>query len=206
MIALMILTALIVYIAIAWFVVKRQLSKRAKWIAVAVFVLIPTLDVVLGRLYFYSLCMMEGGQNLYKIVEISKEYYGPNVSKAKPPEGQEWEVGKEYILHVDGDHPSVKRTVRVVVDPERLKDRYKISIAKDDSLKVLGVQKRYSYVKDKQTGELLGEATSFLYWGGWLANFSGLHITAVECPTEPIDPNYVHAPFLEKLFKLKNAS
>lgn len=204
MIALMLLAALVVYVGIAWLVVMRLPNKKPKWIAITIFILIPTWDVILGRLYFYSLCITEGGQNIYKVVEISKEYYSPNALKAKLPEGQEWEIGREYVMHIEGDHPAVKRTFRFVPDLEKLKDRYEIHIAKDDSLKVLGTQRRYSYVKDKQTSELLGEATSFLYWGGWFANFSGLHVTAAECPTDPINLNYVHSPFLEKVFTLKN--
>lgn len=203
MIALMLLAALLIYLGITWLFIKRLPGKKAKWIAVAVFVLIPTWDVVAGRSYFYIRCVTEGGQKIYKTGEIEREYYGPTVKNAKLPDGIQWEVGKVYTIHVEGDHPTVKRTVRYVPDPEKLKDRYEIAIAKDDSLKVLGVQKRYSYVKVNQTGTLLGEATSFLYWGGWVANSSGLHITATECPTEPINPNYVHSPFLEKLFTLK---
>lgn len=206
MIALMILTALIVYVGIALLVIKRLPSKKAKWIAIAVFVLIPTWDEIAGRLYFYVLCASEGGQKIYKTIEIGKEYYGPTAKNAKLPDGIQWEVGKVYTIHVEGDHPTVKRSVRFVPDPDKLKDRYEIAVAKNDSLRILGVQRRHSYVKVKRTGELLGEATSFLYWGGWIANSSGLHITATECPTKPTNPDYVHSPFLEKLFPLKNGT
>lgn len=160
-------------------------------------------DEVVGRTYFYSLCTMEGGQNIYKTVEIDKEYYGPTASKARLSEGQEWEVGKEYILHVEGDHPTVKRTVRFVPDSEKLKDRYEILIAKFADQKVVNVQKIFSLVKDRQSGEILGTATSFAYWGGWVVNNSGMHVTAVECPRtkmNPYEPSS-HSTLLEKVFK-----
>ena len=202
MIALMVFTVLLIYLAVAWLVIKRLPSKKAKWIAVAVFILIPTWDVILGRLYFYSLCMTEGGQNIYKTVEINKEYYSPNVSKAKLPEGQEWEIGKEYVMHIEGDHPMVKRTVKVVVDPEKLKDRYEIVVAKFANEKILNVQKISSFVKDKQTGEILGTATSFAYWGGWVAKHSVSHVVAIECPETkmvPYEPS-THSTLLERIF------
>ena len=165
-------------------------------------------DEVVGRIYFYSLCTMEGGQNVYKTVEISKEYYGPNVPKAKLPEGQEWEIGKEYILHVEGAHPTVKRTVRFVPDPEKLKDRYEILIAKFADQKVVSVQKIFSLVKDKQTGEILGTATSFAYWGGWVVNHSGLHVTAIKCPEIKMDPyqHSDHSTLVERIFRPAKAS
>lgn len=208
MIALMVFTALLVYLGIAWLVIKRLPSKKAKWIAVAVFILIPTWDEILGRIYFYSLCTMEGGQNIYKPMEIGKEYYSPTVPKARLPEGQEWEAGKEYILHVEGDHPTVKRTVRFVPDPEKLKDRYEILIAKFADRKVMSVQKIFSLIKDKQTGEILGTATSFAYWGGWVVNHSGLHVTAVECPETKMNPYEPsdHSTLLEKVFKFTKPS
>lgn len=208
MIGLTILFVLALYVWAGYETVKRLQTKKAKIIAVAIYILIPTWDEIAGRIYFYSLCTMEGGQNISKTVEIGKEYYGPTVPKARLSEGQEWEVGKEYTMHVEGDHPTVKRTVRFVPDPEKLKDRYEISIAKFADQKVVSVQKIFSFVKDKQTGEILGTATSFAYWGGWVVNHSGLHVTAVECPETKMNPYEPsdHSTLLGKVFSFTKPS
>ena len=40
-----------------------------------------------------------------------------------------------------------------------------------------------SHIRDRRSNELLAQATSFWYWGGWLAKASGLSQTAEVCPT-----------------------
>src|SRR4030067_3518574 len=75
MIALMVLAALLVYLVVAWVTIKWLPSKKAKWIAVAVFVLIPTWDEILGRIYFKYLCETQGGIKVYKVVELPGEYW-----------------------------------------------------------------------------------------------------------------------------------
>lgn len=70
MIGLMILGALVVYITAAWFIIKRLPSKKAKWIAVVAFVLIPTWDEIAGRAYFKYLCATEAGVKVYQTVEL----------------------------------------------------------------------------------------------------------------------------------------
>lgn len=203
MIGLTVLIVLALYIWAGYETVKRLQTKKAKFIAVAIYALIPTWDVIVGRLYFHTLCSTEGGQKIYKSVEIGKEYYGPDVKNAKLTDGTHWEIGKVYAIHVEGDHPSVKRTVRFVPDPEKLKSLYEISIAKFSDEKVLNVQKITSVVKNKQTGEILGTATSFNYWGGWVYRNSGLHVGAVECPETKIEPYApsIHATLLENVFR-----
>jgi len=203
MIGLSILLAVVAYIWLARVVARRIQNRTAKYLVIALFVLIPTWDVIVSRFYFYTLCSTEGGQKIYKAVEIGKEYYGPDVKNAKLTDGAQWEVGKAYTIHVEGDHPSVKRTVRFVPDTEKLKSLYEISIAKFSDEKVLNVQKISSVVKDKQTGKILGTATSFNYWGGWIYRNSGLHVGAVECPETKVEPYVpsIHATLLENVFR-----
>jgi hypothetical protein len=44
-------------------------------------------------------------------------------------------------------------------------------------------QKVHSYIKDRNSGQLLASATSFRYWGGWIRNNSFGHNSASVCPT-----------------------
>jgi hypothetical protein len=79
---LAVLLALIAYVflarAVAKAVEKKTGSKRAKYAAIAVFVLIPTWDVFPGWLYFNHLCEKEGGIKVLKTVEVDKSFFMPN--------------------------------------------------------------------------------------------------------------------------------
>jgi hypothetical protein len=73
---------LIAYVVLAKFIVsaigKYTKSKAAKYVSIEVFVLIPTWDIVPGRLYFSHLCEREGGIKVFKTVELDKAYFLPN--------------------------------------------------------------------------------------------------------------------------------
>lgn len=54
---------------------KRTGSQRARYVAIAVFWLIPTWDILPGWLYFSRICEQEGGQKIFKRVELPDEYF-----------------------------------------------------------------------------------------------------------------------------------
>ncbi len=76
MIALYLLIALMLYILLAWlavYLVKKYTgSTIAKYLTVAVFILIPSWDILPGRLYFHRLCEKEAGIRVFKTVEVDK--------------------------------------------------------------------------------------------------------------------------------------
>lgn len=90
MIALSLLIGLVFYIFLAWFSVRvvswlanvlavMATTKRIlQALCVAIFVLIPTWDVIPGRLYFQHLCEKEAGIKVFKTVEVDKSYLTPN--------------------------------------------------------------------------------------------------------------------------------
>jgi hypothetical protein len=58
-------------------------------------------------------------------------------------------------------------------------------------------------ILEKQTGEFLGTATDFVYYGGWL----GSRIDAMSSVTCPNHPNHgVHSVIWQEIFKLKQPS
>jgi len=77
-----VLLGFVVYVVLAIFVVKvlekYSGSKIAKYVAVAVFVLIPTWDIVPGQLYFQYLCKEQAGIKVFKQVEVERSYFKPN--------------------------------------------------------------------------------------------------------------------------------
>lgn len=79
MFGLAVLVALGMYVYLAKvavrFVGKRTESKLAKYATIAVFVLIPTWDIIPGRLYHQHVCETQGGVQVFKTVEVDKAYF-----------------------------------------------------------------------------------------------------------------------------------
>ncbi|MBS0182662.1 MAG: hypothetical protein JSS39_09690 [Nitrospira sp.] len=82
MFGLAVLVALGLYIYLAkmaaQFIRKRTDSKLATYATVAIFVLIPTWDIIPGRLYHRHVCETEGGVKISKTVEVDSTYFLPN--------------------------------------------------------------------------------------------------------------------------------
>lgn len=174
MIALMILVALIVYVAVAWLIIKRLPSKKAKWIAVAVFILIPTWDEILGRIYFKSLCETESGMKIYKTVELPAEYWN---AKGEP----------KFIDQ------------RGIPDETMLGNRYTFSWETDENYsRVFRIKKSERIVTETHSHDPIGRYTSFIYFGGWVANNSVAHVVGTGCPSLK---EYDYRGFLKQIFK-----
>ena len=75
MIALMILAAATFYLLLGNFIVKRIPSIWGKWISIAILILIPTGDSIVGHLYFSYLCSNEAGVKVFQTVELPSEYW-----------------------------------------------------------------------------------------------------------------------------------
>lgn len=57
------------YLVIAFKVIGKFKASRYKWLVVALVVLIPSGDAVVGRLYLKYLCAEEGGLKVYRVAE-----------------------------------------------------------------------------------------------------------------------------------------
>jgi hypothetical protein len=146
------LLGLLVYVALAKAVVrtigKATQSKAAQYIAIAVFVLIPTWDIVPGYLYFNHLCESEAGVKVFKTVEVDTNYFLPN---GEP-------------------------------DQERLKEVYLNPVKLQDFSSQFHIKISSSLVREKNTGETLGTATGFAYYGGWLSSYVFPQGPPSKCP------------------------
>jgi hypothetical protein len=69
-----------VYLAkvVAQFIRRRTESTLAQYATIVVFVLIPTWDILPGRLYHQHVCETQGGVQVYKTVEVDKAYFLPD--------------------------------------------------------------------------------------------------------------------------------
>ena len=159
------------YIAIAYWVFKRFEGSSFRWLVLAVAVLIPSGDAVVGRLYLKHLCNEEGGLRVYRVVEnvdgfkddgSSGDYWvrelGYQFVENQPING----LTTRYFQH-DGQITSEKS--------ELLKSGYKLS-----SLYLRGdIYGRHQHlVKTLYGGEILASDTQVSFNGGWAERFIAL--------------------------------
>ena len=164
MIALMMLTALLVYALIALLATRllAHIPKKrtTRWavalLVLAVFALIPTWDIVPGRLFFAHLCETEGGLKVYKVVKFHTDW--------------------------DGHTPAPFMNDRGFFDPSYFRNRYRWRHRTEKlSPSFLHVERRTDYIIDTATGEKIGQYAWFIYRGGWLANSTGLLVSGKVC-------------------------
>lgn len=159
-----------VYLAIAYKVVTTITSKKAKYAVMVFFVLLPTADALVGRLYLRHLCATEGGLKVYRVVE--------NVEGFLLQDGTDGHWIKQYgFRFVEG-----KRREPGIVDRfERVNDEIKI-----ESKVLPKSEYRFRFVRGQdedifyrnqatvdviRTGEVLATYTSYYFLGGWAERF-----------------------------------
>lgn len=152
MFGLSVLVVLVLYVYLAKvavkFVGKRTTNKLAKYAVIAVFVLIPTWDIIPGWLYFNHLCK-EAGVKVLKTVEVDKSYFLPN------------------------GEPDQERLKEVYLNPAKLQEPFSPQFH---------IKRSSSLIQDKNTGETLGTATGFSYYGGWLNSYLFPEGPPSKCP------------------------
>ena len=94
--AFLVVCGLYVYLAklAAQFIRRRTKSTLALYATIAVFVLIPTWDIIPGRLYHQHVCETQGGVRAYKTVQVDKTYFLPDgrLDEKKLLERFEWQT------------------------------------------------------------------------------------------------------------------
>lgn len=186
MIVLTLLAVFAIYIIVAIlvtrFFIKRARTRQGKWLkglaAVAIFVLIPTWDAILGTIYFRYLCATEGGVRVYKVVELRPEYW---TSEGKP----------KFLGHGGG------------LDEEMLGGQYQYQRSSQENyVPLFKIDKDRKVVIERTTGQPVGQLIWFLYWGGWLANSTGFHVSAASCHGLKVG---LYQDFLRHIFKPKSS-
>lgn len=175
MIGLFTLLAVVIYVWLARLVAKRIKSKTAKYSVIAIFILIPTWDIVPGKLYLNYLCKNKAGVKVYQTVELPPEYWD--------------EQGQPKFFNEQGylDHKFL--TDKLDGGGGRV-ERYS---------SVFAIDKITSPVKEKGSRKVLAEVTTFGFWGGWVSRNLSPHNTAASC--EFIDAPNFNRNFYGQLFK-----
>lgn len=154
----LILAWLPVCIWIAVKVAKRFQHRRTKLAGgVGVFALAffaPFADEIAGHLYLNHLCATEAGVKVYQTVELPAEYWDEQ-GRAKFIDEKVggFLLGKEY-------------------PPQYQSGAYSTFFHVDNA--------GYKRV-DGQSGQVLGEVTDFMYWGGWIRRNFSPNNTAIIC-------------------------
>jgi hypothetical protein len=179
MIALISLLALVAYVTVAIFALKAIKTRKSKVIVAAILILIPFGDVIAGRTYFHYLCVNEGGQKIYKSVELEGKYF------LSPGEIDLNTAG--HLLAKGGE-----------LNHQKLKERFSVMTESQTVSSLFRIEKDTRIIKESQTSEILGTETHLFYFGGWLVNSTGLHVSGDICP-QNTDQYYRH--FYEGIFK-----
>lgn len=170
MIGLTVLLVLIFYIWAGYETVKRLRTKKAKFIAAAVYALIPTWDVIPGKLYFNDLCENEAGLKIYKVAEGVEGYRAyPNASglgrEALEKYGYKYEErgsGSEFArFTLDANGKVIEQKITESIA------RYAAD-GKGWTPLSWNVFKYEVFIFDQQTHERLSVRTTFSAGGNWL--------------------------------------
>jgi hypothetical protein len=159
------------YFVIAFKVVGKFKASRYKWLAVALVVLIPSGDAVVGRLYLKYLCSKEGGLKVYRVAEHVEGFMSDT----------SWDG--DYWLKNDGFKFSESRPVNGMVTRYSMQDgklitenrvipksKYRLRSLHIGDTK--NIYLRYQYVlDDMQSGEVLATHTEVGFNGGWAERF-----------------------------------
>lgn len=80
-----------------------------------------------------------------------------------------------------------------------LGDRYGfLSEFQENYSQIFRIKRHVETVTDKQTNETLGRYVRFIYFGGWVVNHSGAHVSGTGCPAIK---DYNYRGFLKQVFK-----
>jgi hypothetical protein len=175
------------YVLFARFVTKRMPTRKLKWVAVAVFVLIPTGDTAVGYVYFRTLCATEAGNKIYKTAENVEGFYGTSgdayfkygyrYTEDRAPDGRyrRWTLASDGRLAWE--------------DVAFLQSRYGYKYS-DFEKYSSQIDKYQVSIYDLKTGETLGKRTRLGFRGGWLTQKPGLLIgrrggVMTWCPADP---------------------
>jgi len=115
--------------------------------------LVPFSDEVVGRMYFNYLCANEAGVKVYQTVELPSEYWD--------------EQGRALFYDAINGNFTL--------------DGYRVEYKTGVYSPLFHIDNAgYKRINDR-SGQVLGEITDFMYWGGWVRRNLSPHNTANAC-------------------------
>lgn len=167
---LAVLFFIVLYLVIAFKVVGKFKASRYKWLAVALVILIPSGDAVVGRVYLKYLCAKEGGLKVYRVAEkvdgfmddaAVTEYWAKEL-------GYQFVEGKassgNYFRYTKNDDKFIRE------DKVSPISKYRVRSLHIDDTRNLYMSEQYQ-VENISTGEILATNTQIGFNGGWAERF-----------------------------------
>lgn len=172
MMAIALLYGLLTY-RLTYRMVRTSATKRAKrmWAILVpiIMVLIPAGDVIAGRAVFSYLCETQAGTRIFRTVTLEPEFLHPD-GRLK------WHmVPGQAGIYLGERYRRFPSTERVMSWPR--------------------VERWRAEIRDLATGDVLGEWTTFSYWGGWLYHLLPGHHSGESCPPTHQQPSFEDSVF-----------
>jgi hypothetical protein len=166
MIGLTALLLLAFYVWLARLAIRHMKTRLQKNLVIAFFVLAPTLDVLLGNLYFNYLCKSEAGVQVYKTVNLPANYWN---EEGVPKFYSDWDSS--------------------------LGEKYSLVYGREDYSPFLHIENAGYKIVDRYSKQVLGEEVNFRYWGGWVARNLFPHNSAITCEVSTNLINEIFKPY-----------
>ena len=184
MIGVFVLLVSAIYVWVAYVITKRMPSRKAKYVVVAAFVLIPVWDVVPEWFYLQYLCRTEGGMKIHKTVD-GVEGFRDTVSlgivnSALLKHGYKYVEGKNKTRYYrDSAGNVVKEGI------ENYLSRYELTSQMNVELPLTLYMNEWRII-DRKTNETLATMKNFTSAGGWIKNLmSPILGFGFRCRSEP---------------------
>lgn len=199
MIAILVYGGLIVYfligILVARYIAKFGESRSRKWLLVistmVVWFLILYGDVIVGTRYLHHVCAQDAGAHVYETIEGIDGFYLKHGGS-----------GEAYDLLINPGYKYIEaqslrnQLVRYTLDESAELVATKITAPKSQYIAeehlgeplALNTKRYRQTVKNRITGEILGENIYYIYFGGWIDNIiikRFLQASATYCPSPP---------------------
>ena len=158
------------YLVIAYKVYGKFKTSRYKWLVLALIVLIPSGDAVVGRVYLKRMCAEEGGLKVYRMAEHVEGFMDDVVGRGY------W--AKEYGYQFSEDRLTNGMTTRyskhngqiAQEDNVMPRSQYRIRLLHIGGVK--NIYMRNQYVVESISGnETLATDTQIAFNGGWAERF-----------------------------------
>jgi len=193
------------YILVAVTLIGRCKSSGDKWFVIAVLVLIPSGDAVVGRLYLKHLCAEEGGLKVYRVAEHVEGFMDDGSHsnywvKERGYQFAENRLSNEMTTRYSKQNEQIIREDKVLPQSQ-----YRVRLQHMGSVQDRYLRNMY-LVENIPNGEILAKDTQIAFNGGWaerfLVQFSDAGGGSVAwCSNTELDPFARHERLVTTILK-----
>lgn len=192
------------YLVVAFKVIGKFKASRYKWPIVALIVLIPSGDAVVGRLYLKHLCAEEGGLKVYRVVEHVQGFMDDGSHSDYWIKEHDYQFSEDRLTNGMTTRYSKKNGQIVQENSVVPQSLYRVSSKHIGNTK--NIYLRSQFVVDTPQGEVLATDTQIAFNGGWaerfLAQFSDAGGgTVAWCNNTELDPVIRHRRMVSSVLK-----